>query len=552
MTDKYKINFNCNCDKTDSPKNLICMPGGGYSAILLGHGILLAMHKMGILEKDDGEYNTDNIFAASSGSTMPLLLVMICFNLELNKKYPHTWFNRFVTKTIHKYSSLLIIKVYGVSQLQSFMDENFSNNILNTIMYSILDNDINSVLPDEFKNKPGIDFSTSQLNLYFNFNYIKVVDNYLPLLTTDQTDISKCSLVTQIKQIFRSCCTINGFSQTRPFQNHDAGLLVPNFINCLESYLDITTLQNILYFTLNSYDTNSFKKLIFKNTLNYISRNEIEACYFMIEYTRKQCLNKKKYFDLICPPNKYYTPLKFNVPLYTDLQNLILYDEDFNMIERFLCTYPFPRDNEKMKKLITLFGYYECLYAFKTINETNEKKKEQLEQIDYNFVKELKYDKNSNDVIVDTDKPNIFYLNSIGCIEKIPEIVNIIKYKRIISPLGFEYAELKSPYTLLTPHDGGFLKGQQMFDIKMCFIKDCEYKEDEMVEVLQMYLTYMQTNIDVKPDAKYYTNSVPIQEITNDEIFENPRKFLRKDYKYVSDNCLTIYYPFRKILENFF
>lgn len=543
MTDKYKINFNCNCDKTDSPKNLICMPGGGYSAILLGHGILLAMHEMGILEKD-GKYNTDNIFAASSGSTMPLLLVMICFNLELNKKYPHTWFNRFVTKTIHKYSSLLVIKVYGVSQLQSFMDENFSNNILNTIMYSILDNDINSVLPDEFKDKPGIDFSTYKFNLYFNFNYIKVVDNYLPLLTTDQTDISKCSLVTQIKQIFRSCCTINGFSQTRPFQNHDAGLLVPNFINCLDSYLEITTLQNILYFTLSSYDTNSFKKLIFKNTLNYISRNEIEAYYFMIEYTRKQCLNKKKYFDLICPPNKYYTPLKFNVPLYTDLQNLILYDEDFNMIEKFLCIYPFPRDNEKMKKLITLFGYYECLYAFKTINETNENKKEQLEQIDYSFVKDLKYDKNSNDVIVDTNKPNIFHLNSIGCIEKIPEIVDIIKYKRINE--GFEDANSRS--FLKAKEESGF--NEKM--IQMCFVESCKYKEDEMAEVLQMYLTYIQTNIDVTPPQNYYKNSVPIQKIKNKNIFENPREFLRNDYKYVSDNCLTIYYPFRKILDKFF
>ena len=105
-------------------------------------------------------------------------------------------------------------------------------------------------------------------------------------MTDDNTDLTGQTVVEQFKSIFRSCCTINGTSYTRFFQNHDAALYIPSYINCLSGYLENPNIRNIYFYQLKSYDEYSYNTLIFKNSFNINERDRMETNYFLISYLK--------------------------------------------------------------------------------------------------------------------------------------------------------------------------------------------------------------------------------------------------------------------------
>ena len=502
--------MNCECISELKGINLIVMPGGGMSAVLYAHGILLGLFNSGLLERN-GVFNTDNIFIASSGSTLPLWIVLACFHLELNKKHPKIWFEKFVSKTIECITTKIILELYGISQVQSFLDETLTNNYVNNIVTSLSNKGLKLLLPTEFFGHLGIDFKTSEYRHHFKFNYIKILDNYLPVMTDDNIDLTGLNVVDQLKQIFRSCCTINGWSAKRPWQNHDAGLILQNFINCISSYLKMRTLKHLLYFTLTPYNTNSLKPELFRNTLNFNERSSIETNYFIIDYLKSLCVNSGKIFELVSIPTKYDNKLKFNVPIYDKLNSIMNYETDFDSFQRFSGLFGIFHNQEEMYKLVSLFGYYECLNIFKHLNKVNSDNKDKLKDVNYAFMKSLKYDKTQRDVIIDETNANLFHLKSFDLDDNVNEIYDILKYKR--------------------------------FCDKTSYMDRCFINQVENTNILKMYISCMQTTPDIEPDSDYYMKYVPIQKITNPKIFKHPDRYLSKEYKYVSDNCLTIYYP---------
>jgi hypothetical protein len=483
------------------------MPGGGLSAALYAHGIFLALFKAGLLERN-GVFNTDNIFIGTSGATIPIMLVLFCFHLELNKKYPDIWFDKFVTKIIEKIDVISLIKLYGVSQVQSFLDESMINCYVNNLVTYIASLEIESLLPPEFFGQMGVDFKTSEYSHYFKFNYIRILDNYLPTMTDTNDDLVGLNIIDQIKQIFMSCCTINGWSAERPWQNHDAGLMLQNYVNCISNYLKIPSLKYVMYFGLESYSTNSLKSSLFRNTLDFGSRSNIEINYFQISYLKSLCIKSNKIFELVAFPNKYNNSFKFNVPIYNKLSNIIDWETDFDSLQRFSGSFGIFHDNVRMYKLVSLFGYYECLHAVKRHNADNIDKLGQFKTVDYAFIKQLKYDEARNDVTVDKTNANLFHLQSFDGLDKIVDICAILKFKR--------------------------------FCDKTTYLEKCNVAN---VDILAMYIRCMQTAINIVPDSEYYLKCVPIDVGTNPDIFEHPENYLSEEYKYVSDHCLDIYYP---------
>lgn len=498
------MSVDCECINKLKAINLIVMPGGGLSAVLYAHGILLGLFNAGLLERD-GEFNTDNIFIGSSGATLPMMLVLACFHLGLNKKHPKIWFEKFVSGTIEQLGTKETFEMYGLSQCQSFLDETLTNSYANNIITKLSTGVLETVIPVEFFGHLGIDFKTSVYRHHFKFNYIKILDNYLPVMTDDNSDLTGLNVIDQFKQTFRSCCTINGWSAKRPWQNHDAGLLLNNFINCISSYLAMPTLKHILYFTLTPYNTNSLKPTLFRNTLDYNDRSQTETNYFLIDYLKSLCARSNKIFELVSVPTKYSNELKFNVPIYDELNGIINFDTDFDGLQRFIGYYGLFHNQDQMRKLVSLFGYYECLHIFKKLNKLHSDKTVQLKNVNYAFMNSLKYDENRNDVIIDETNANLFKLKSL---DKVDEICTILKYKRFCD---------KSSY------------------LDRCFINPVGN-----VDTLKMYISCMQNN---GQDGEYYLKCVPVRNGTNPKIFKHPDRYLNKEYKYVSDNCVSIYYP---------
>jgi len=504
---------NCGCVNEIKRKNLFVMPGGGLSAVYYGLGIYKGLHNAGLLLTPEGDFNYDNIFISSSGGTIPTFLVMTCIHLELHKLYPDTWFEKFVETIIHKIDTKTLLQVYGGSQLSVLCLENLDNHCMKDLLYQQLNTILYNMIPSEFKNKIGPDLKNDPLTNHFKFNYIAVKNGNLPYMTDDNSDLTGQIIIDQFKSIFRSCCTVNGISYTRFYQNHDAAMYIPSYINCLSKYLENPYLRNIYFYTIFSFDEYSYDKLIFKNSFNLNERDKKETNYFLIDYFKSECAKYNKNFKLINPSNKFYTIQKFNVALYNDLQQRINLDTDFQFFETFSGFFLF-RDNLKMLQLIALFGYYECLYALKQTNETNDKKRIEFQNINYDYLSTLVYDPVELDVIVDEVCCKNMGLFQLFKPTNIQTVMDIIDYKHI---------------------DG---KGV----LEQCF-HNYTGKRKNNIALLKEYLTYMQGYIyDGELNAKY-KQLLPVEKGANKKIWTNPEKFLSKEYKFVSKNCVSIYFP---------
>ena len=504
---------NCGCKDEIKAVNLFVLPGGGLSSVHYGLGVYKALHNAGLLLTPEGDFNYDNVFIASSGGTVSTYLVMCCIHLKLHKLYPDTWFEEFVESVIKKIDTVKILSVYTLSQLSVLCIENLQFDLLTDILY----NQINSVLidirPTEFANQMGPNFKNGPFANNFRFNYIKVENQKIPFMTDDNTDLTGQTVIEQFKSIVRSCCTINGMSYTRFFQNHDAAMYIPSYINCLSQYMENPNLRNIYFYTIKSFDEYSYDTLIFKNSFNIKERDELETNYFLIDYLKNESKKYNKNFKLINPPNKFYIIQKFNVALYNELQQRINYRQDFQGFERFSGFFLF-QDNLKMLQLITLFGYYETLYAVKQTNETNKQKLSEFKNINYEYLSTLVYDPIALDVFVDKVSCKKLGLFQLHKPQTIQIVMDIIDYKHI---------------------DGVGV-------LEQCF-HNYSGKRSNNIAKLKEYLIYMQGYIyDGELKAKY-KKILPVQKGTNKKIWTNPEKCLSKEYQNVSNNCVRIYFP---------
>jgi hypothetical protein len=530
LAEEEKNEISCDCVDIDNyrPKNVFVFPGGGISATILTLGVYRALHNAGLLLDDNGELNRDNVFIGSSGGVIPGLLIANCINLKLTKQ--SNWFEKYVESPLLQTRPLQIIDMYATTQLRSLLSEKMANCFLDDWSYTHLDETANQFTPDEFKGKQGICFLTSYLADHFKFNYVKVVNGNQPFNADNHKDTSGMTVIEQFKTIFASCCTINGLSYARYFQNHDGGVLVTNYINCVSKYMENKYIRNLFYYTLVSYDDFSYNNLSYKNTLNSTERDGIEQNYFLIHSFENECLKRQKNFCLINPPNKFNPIRKFDVELYNQLQQRIYYTNDFGFIERFTCS-PFFRNGSDFRRLVVLIGYYETLYIFKEINAFNKEKQKQFNCFDDGYIGKLSF--TSSGV-----KPNVTYnvtQNSDGKLFKLSNIsdinnaVNTIKYNEKLM-------------------------------IAECFKKDkyCGCR-DKSATMLVEYLTMMQgyNPSEYTDDVnKKYNELFPIQtgKLTNKvdkKIWAKPEKYLSKDFKRVSKNIVNIYFPsFKEKLKN--
>lgn len=504
---------NCGCKDEIKAVNLFVLPGGGLSAVYYGLGVYKALHNAGLLLTPEGDFNYDNIFIASSGGTISTILVMCCIHLKLHKLYPKTWFEKFVESVINKIDTRKILPVYGLTQLSVLCIENLQFDLLTDILYQQLNSIVTELRPTEFANQMGPDFTNGPLANNFRFNYIAVKNGNHPYMTDDNTDLTGQIISEQFKTILRSCCTINGMSYTRFYQNHDAAMYIPSYINCLSQYMENPNLQNIYFFTLTSFDEYSYDTLIFKNSFNIKARDQLETNYFLIDYLKKESAKYNKNFKLINPPNKFYTVQKFNVALYNELQQRMYWQEDFLSFEKFSGFFLF-RNSLKMLQLITLFGYYETLYALKQTNETNKQKLNDFKNINYEYLSTLVYDPIALDVFVykvSCKKLGLFQLHKPQTIQT---VMDIIDYKHID---GFGVLE-------------------------RCF-HNYSGKRSNNIALLKEYLRYMQGYIYHGNLNEKYKQLCPVQKGTNKKIWTNPEKCLSKEYQNVSKNCCRIYFP---------
>jgi len=538
LIEEKKNEIVCPCPIPNyKPKNMYILPGGGVSAFLYAFGVYKALHTAGLLVLENGDLNKDNVFVGSSGGTFPGLLIMYCIALGLSKE--PNWFEKYVEATIEKIKPLSVIDFYLSTQVRSFLTEQLANCFLDDWLYTHIQSIVEQLMPKEFIGKQGINFLTSDLNNYFKFNYVTVKNGNMPYMTDNHKDTSFMTTTEQFKSIFGSCCTVNGLSYTRFFQNHDAAGLVSNYINCISSYLDNKYIRNLFYYTTISYDEFSYKSVNYKNTLNLSVRDSLEANYFLIHNIKQECLKINKNFCLINPPNKFNTAQKFGVPLYNDLQQRIYYEVDFSaMTERFLGNYFF-HNGPDMRKVVSLFGYYESLFVLRELNEFNLKKQDILKNVDYDFLNSLEFSR-ENDIYKVYEATNTIKTSSLFRLnpEEIIIIVSLIKFSD-------------------EKYDGKSM-------IESCFKNYCGCRE-KSAAILTEYLTLMQGYYasDYTEILEEYKNNKTEEEIKYQELYpitttkqfekvcKKPQKYLNKEYKRVSKDIVNIYFPsFKEKLKN--
>ena len=513
----------CECMRsTFKPKNLFVMPGGGASAILYSLGIFKALNSAGLLIVD-GLFNKDNVFIASSGSTLTSFLVLTCIHLNLHKQ--ENWFETYVEASVSKMSPLVIADAFVSSQFYSLFAEKLANCFVGHSLFDHINGIFNFLLPEAFKGKPGFDFLNDDLANYFKFNYIKIVNN-IPHMSDNQKDLARLTVAEQFKSMFCSCCTTNGLSYSRFFSNHDAAAVTDNFINCVSSYLDNKYIRNVLFYALVTYDEHAYSKLVVRNTFNLMGRNAIETNYFMINFFKSECIKKVKNCVLISPPNKFNPVCKFSVPLYTDLQQSIYYESDFaHYSERFLGNYFFHENND-MRKLVSLFGYYETIHTLKKINTFNSGKRDIIA-----FDKLLKY---------------YYYFD-----------VYTQKYK-LIKKIGDNFylkdEKVVGSFTSLLKFDGNFYS---FFDdiekdadalLVDCYgadaTKNAQTSYSNKIK-FSLFVDFMQSpgNVDLTLFELYPVQTGSTTNCVDKKIWKHPEKYLNKEYKRVSKNAVSVYWP---------
>ena len=498
------------------PKHIFVFPGGGISAVLFTLGVYKALHTAGLLLDNEGELNRDNVFIASSGGVIPGLLIANCINLKLTRKL--NWFETYVETPISKLSPFTTIDMYVTTQIRSFLTETLANCFFDDWSYLHLDEIVKHLVPNEMIGKKGICYLSNYLADHFKFNYIKIVGT-IPYMTDNHKDTSQMTVLEQFKTIFGSCCTINGLSYTRFFQNHDAAIGLNNHINCIFKYMDNMYIRNVFYYTLTSYDAFSYNSIILKNNIKTYKRDRYEQNYFVIRSIESECMKRNKNFSLIGIPNKFNILQKFDVAIYNELQQRINYTSDFIFLERFLGAPLFHRTSD-FQKVITLFGYYETLYIVKEINAFNRKKQSEFQNVEIVYLNTLVLD--DNKIEIKKKKGNLFNLTP----EQIVQAVSAIKYSNDdIEPI-----------------------------IAKCFNDYCGCREKSAAFLIE-YLTMMQGyeyeyEKNKEKETNKYNELFPITKMSK-RLIRKPEKYLNKEYKRVSKDVVNVYFPsFAEKLRN--
>ncbi len=487
-------------------QTMIVLPGGGSCAIHFTMGILKMFHlsKRLII---NGEFNEKLLILGTSGGTVPMFLILTVLWLGLHRTHEN-WFELFVETPINKINASNLAATYIYTQFQAnLMDNPYSSLFGENTLREKIDAIVDTLLPEEFKNKVGFDFKNNHLKYNFRFHYF-IDTKGVPVLTADNDDLSLLTIKEQIKQIIASCCTINGKSIIRPRQNFDAGTHVNNVVSCIDGYMSNIYLRDILYGGLYEYEYYSYNQIAFKFTLNYLARDKFASnCSYIAQFKAK-CLRKGKSFHFIMPPTKYNPILKFDVPLYNKLQYKMSLEDDFIPAEMFLGFYLFRKDAD-ISLFMKVVGMYETFYAFKQINKLRDEGRKDFLNINYKYISKFGY--KDGKIVTNSNIDSV--TNIFNCYNDIEKLIEAIKTHKTT-------------------------KGKLF--IEKCFVK---YNGDisKSGKILKQYLFSMSNRPHNESLDATYERLFPAN--YQSKMFKNPRKYLNSSEKRISDNCFEIYTP---------
>lgn len=360
--------------------DVISLCGGGFPAIYYATGILYGLHKADkLLEVDETGtliLAKHLLITSSSGGMVPLILLQCVLTNQLHIN-DYNWFENYIIGTIDKLNILLMAKMYGASYLKSIGIYNPYGKELVRISNEVINDIFRIVLPNKILNSGPLVFSNTSCCQY-RYNY--VVDSATsesPVVSNDFTHLNNLNILTQLSELFTTCCIPISFSYLIDGTLNDAALLVDNDILSLDSY---PNLKHIFYYSLTAYDkkTNTAYKepgTFTLKTFNSRSRRiyNYRAIYNLRTYVsrrNRQNTDSDVNFNLIVFPNKFDPIRKYNNKIYNDLVPAIFLQNDFNEFMTFSGIF---NGDERFIHLFLLIGAFESMYINKIPYEDSEK-----------------------------------------------------------------------------------------------------------------------------------------------------------------------------------
>jgi len=347
---------------------IISLCSGGATAVNYCAGALYGWHKLSKLfvknDFDNVLILRDNIlFTASSGGTIPLMLLELCILNNLHNTRDD-WFEYYILTTIDKLNTDKLITIITSSVAKSFFIYNNLSNIVVEEIKIFIRNEIENLIPSillrkqmEFKNP---------LKALSQFNYNAIYESYNPeyaKINNNFTYLNNLDPLTQITDVLFSCIMPVFVSEQIPGYYTDAGVLNSNDIIQIEKY---NNLRDIYYYTLESYDiktqqndfTNIFKMSDYTDRIaSLYNHNSISGLERAINNGSKILRVK---LHLIPVPNKYDPILKYDNNIYKNIVPYLFLSKDFAFVSTFAGIY-----SGGFRKLLILIGMYETCFVFK-------------------------------------------------------------------------------------------------------------------------------------------------------------------------------------------
>lgn len=357
--------------------DVVSLCGGGIPAIFYATGILYSIHKSDkLLQTVDGVkvLNKSLLITASSGGTIPLLLLQCVLNNDLHNSRDD-WFEHYIIKYIDMIQPISMGQLYITSLVKSMCVYMGTSSEIIRICNDTINKLISDVIPPEIANGKQLFFKDTACS-QIRYNY--VVDsafNDSPIVSNDFTHLNGVNLITQVSEIITTCCIPISFSYLKNGTLNDAALLVDNDILFLDSYMN---LKNIYYYSLTAYDektNNSFREPNIFSIGNYMDRTSRIYNYRAITNLKLYASSKTESghtikFNLITFPNKYDPICKYNNKIYKNLIPNIFYQNDFPEILTFLGVF---NGDSRMLQLMFLIGAFETMSAHEVPAEIADK-----------------------------------------------------------------------------------------------------------------------------------------------------------------------------------
>jgi hypothetical protein len=236
------------------------------------------------------------------------------------------------------------------------------------------------------------------------------------------------------------------------------------------------------------------------------------------------------------------------VELYNDLQQRIMYTEDFIFLARF-SNYFFMNNSPDMRRVLSLFSYYETCYILKEMNAFNKEQLTTFKNMNYDFINSMYYDIDNNEIVINGTY-DLIHIKSLTSDDDIKKYVSILKYnvnenkeftifscfKELTNKDNEQCAKWLIQYLIM-------MKGFKLIDYGLV-------QTDQATDICIQNKFYKKSkNAKLCPGLKErqlldkYNELYPICKGTNKRIWSKPEKYLNVEYKRVSRNIINIYFP---------